>query len=126
GAMDGSEIKILAGHRVYTRPDLPVSQLDVLDPTLLGGDDLSRNLLPLGQDGAFARPLARRYASAGQLVRGIRAAIAHQLALALAHQPLAPDAPFAAAHGLRYPIAQGPMSRVSDRARFAEAVATAG
>jgi acyl transferase domain-containing protein/NAD(P)H-dependent flavin oxidoreductase YrpB (nitropropane dioxygenase family) len=61
-----------------------------------------------------------------QLVRGIRDAIADHLELAAAHQPLAPGAPFAAAHGLRYPIAQGPMSRVSDRARFAQAVAQAG
>jgi acyl transferase domain-containing protein/NAD(P)H-dependent flavin oxidoreductase YrpB (nitropropane dioxygenase family) len=82
--------------------------------------------LPIGQDGALARPLALKYGTAGQLVRGIRAAIADHLALAATHQPLAPGAPFAAAHGLRFPIAQGPMSRVSDRARFAEAVADGG
>src|SRR5205814_5807133 len=92
----------------------------------LGGDDLAANVLPIGQDGAIARGLARRHAGVAQLVAGIRTAIAQHLALAAAHQPLAPGAPFAAAHGLHYPIAQGPMSRVSDRARFAEAVAAAG
>jgi acyl transferase domain-containing protein/NAD(P)H-dependent flavin oxidoreductase YrpB (nitropropane dioxygenase family) len=126
GAMDGSETAILSGHRVYTRPDLPVARQGTLDLAKLGADDLASNILPLGQDGAFARPLAKRYPTAAQLVHGIRAAIDHHLALATAHQPLAAGAPFAAAHGLRYPIAQGPMSRVSDRARFAEAVATAG
>ena len=126
GAMDGSETRILDGHRVYTRPDLPVAQATALDVALLGGDDLQRNVLPLGQDAAFARGLAKRYATIAQLVHGLRAAIGNQLALAATHRPLAPGSPFAAAHGLRYPIAQGPMSRVSDRARFAEAVAAGG
>jgi acyl transferase domain-containing protein/NAD(P)H-dependent flavin oxidoreductase YrpB (nitropropane dioxygenase family)/NADP-dependent 3-hydroxy acid dehydrogenase YdfG/acyl carrier protein len=126
GAMDGSETVITAGHRVYTRPDLPIAQGAAFDESRLGGDSLVANFLPIGQDGAIARGLAKRYVTAGQLVRGIRASIADHLALAASHQPLAPDSPFAAAHGLRYPIAQGPMSRVSDRARFAEAVAAAG
>ena len=126
GAMDGSETTILDGHRVYTRPDLPVAQRTTLDIARLGGDSLTANILPVGQDGAFARRLAKRHGTAAQLVLGIRAAMNEHVALAATHRPLAPDSPFAAAHGLRYPIAQGPMSRVSDRARFAEAVAAAG
>jgi len=122
-AMDGSETAILSGHRIYTRPDLKVERLDA---ARLGGDDLAANLLPIGQDGALARPLAQAYPTVGQLVRGIRLAIASQLELAAELQPLAPGSPFAAEHHLRYPIAQGPMSRVSDRAKFAEAVARAG
>jgi NAD(P)H-dependent flavin oxidoreductase YrpB (nitropropane dioxygenase family) len=123
-AMDGSETTVLFGHRVFTRPDLAVvknvgSREDLL--ARLGGADLTRNLLPLGQDAAFAQST-----TAAQVVRGITAAIARHLALAIEHKPLAPDSPFARAHGLRYPIAQGPMSRVSDRAKFAAAVAEAG
>jgi len=123
-AMDGSETTILFGHRVFARPDLALpkqmkSRADVI--SRLGGEDLASNLLPLGQDAAFARPT-----TTAQVVRGITAAIARHLALAVEHRPLAPDSPFARAHGLRYPIAQGPMSRVSDRARFAAAVAEAG
>ena len=123
-AMDGSETSVLFGHRVFARPDLELpkqmkSRADVI--SVLGGDNLASNLLPLGQDAAFARPT-----TAAQVVRGITAAIARHLALAVEHRPLAPDSPFARAHGLRYPIAQGPMSRVSDRARFAAAVAEGG
>ncbi|HEY6034627.1 MAG TPA: beta-ketoacyl synthase N-terminal-like domain-containing protein, partial [Kofleriaceae bacterium] len=123
-AMDGSETTVLFGHRVFTRPDLQVTkQVGSLADVVarLGGDDLTTNLLPLGQDAAFAKAT-----TAAQMVRGITAAIARHLALAIEHKPLAPDSPFARAHGLRYPIAQGPMSRVSDRARFAAAVAHAG
>ncbi len=130
GAMDGSETVVIAGHRVYTRPDLPVAQLGGLDRAgvraRLGGDDLATSLLPIGQDGAFAKSLAEKFTTAAQLVRGIATAITQQLALAAKHRPLGPGSPFAAAHGLRYPIVQGPMSRVSDRARFAAAVAEAG
>jgi acyl transferase domain-containing protein/NAD(P)H-dependent flavin oxidoreductase YrpB (nitropropane dioxygenase family)/NAD(P)-dependent dehydrogenase (short-subunit alcohol dehydrogenase family) len=144
GAMDGSETTVLDGHRVYTRPDLPVAQAiargkaapdrliasgageaGALDASKLGGDDL-RGLLPVGQDGALAKPLAQQFGTVGQLVRGVRAAITGHLATAAEVQPLAPNAPLARAHGLHYPIAQGPMSRVSDRARFAYAVARAG
>jgi acyl transferase domain-containing protein/NAD(P)H-dependent flavin oxidoreductase YrpB (nitropropane dioxygenase family)/NADP-dependent 3-hydroxy acid dehydrogenase YdfG len=105
--MDGSETAVIDGARVFAREGAAKG-------------------LPIGQDGAIARPLARAYPSIGQLVRGLRAAIASHLELAAQHRPLAPGSPFAVAHGTRYPIAQGPMSRVSDRAGFAEAVARAG
>jgi len=39
---------------------------------------------------------------------------------------LAPDGPLAQTHGTRYPILQGPMTRVSDTAAFARAVADNG
>jgi acyl transferase domain-containing protein/NAD(P)-dependent dehydrogenase (short-subunit alcohol dehydrogenase family) len=41
-------------------------------------------------------------------------------------RPLAEAAPLAASHGTRYPIVQGPMTRVSDRAEFGAAVSEAG
>jgi acyl transferase domain-containing protein/NAD(P)H-dependent flavin oxidoreductase YrpB (nitropropane dioxygenase family)/NADP-dependent 3-hydroxy acid dehydrogenase YdfG len=108
-SMDGSETALVDGRRVYARTR----------------DGLPSNLA-IGQDGALARPIAREFPTVARLVRGIRARITSQLALAAELQPLAPGAPLAQAHGARYPIAQGPMSRVSDRARFAEQVARAG
>ncbi len=129
-AMDGSETVVLAGYRVFTRPDLPVAQMaraaagDVR--ALLGGDDLHRDLVPVGQDGALARALAQQFPTCAALIRGVRSAIETHLADAVAYAPLGPRSPLAAAHGVKYPIAQGPMSRVSDRARFAEAVASGG
>ncbi|MEZ4402977.1 MAG: SDR family NAD(P)-dependent oxidoreductase [Kofleriaceae bacterium] len=129
-AMDGSETTLVAGHRVFTRPDLPVAALgDVTTDEVarrLGGDDLADQLVPVGQDGAFARTFARVFGTVAATVRGIRTEIRRHLETAATLTPLAPGSPLAAAHGLRYPIAQGPMSRVSDRAAFAEAVAGAG
>jgi len=41
-------------------------------------------------------------------------------------QSLRADSSFARARGVRYPVAQGPMTRVSDRAAFAAQVAEGG
>ncbi|ABW14966.1 Beta-ketoacyl synthase [Parafrankia sp. EAN1pec] len=92
----------------------------------LGGRDLREQLLPVGQDGALAADLADRYVSASAVVRAVRESVRTALDSAARHRPLAPGSPFAAARGLRYPVAQGPMTRVSDRARFARSVADAG
>ncbi|MBK9032322.1 MAG: SDR family NAD(P)-dependent oxidoreductase [Myxococcales bacterium] len=130
-AMDGSETTVVAGHRVFTRPDLPVAALpdDVTADDVrarLGADSLTEQLVPVGQDGASAASFARQFGGVAAAVRGVRAAMTTHVQLAAELAPLAPGAPLAAGHGLRYPIAQGPMSRVSDRAAFAEAVAAAG
>ena len=135
GAMDGSETTVVNGHRVYTRPDLPVAHSGSDDETgacaaaadmSFGASDLRTQLLPIGQDGAFARSLADRYTTAGAVVTAIRQSITDHLAAALRTQPLGSGSSFAAARGLTVPVAQGPMTRVSDRAAFALAVAEGG
>lgn len=129
-AMDGSETRVVGGHRVYTRPDLPAAALpDDVSATEVAarlGADLKADLVPFGQDGGFARGLARRFATVGGVVQAARRAVADHLAAAAAAPPLAPGAGVAGPHGTRYPIAQGPMTRVSDRAAFAAAVAEGG
>ncbi len=127
-AMDGSETTVLHDLRVYLRPDLPVDALAAsADPAaLLGCADLRLKLLPTGQDAAFARPLAERFHTVGGIVTGIDRAITSHLELAQKQQALAPYGALAADLGLRYPILQGPMTRVSDRVPFAVAVADAG
>ncbi|MHB1845698.1 MAG: beta-ketoacyl synthase N-terminal-like domain-containing protein, partial [Deltaproteobacteria bacterium] len=128
--MDGSETTLLLGQRVYSRPDLPLVKLPPATPAelcaRLGGRDLHAQLLPVGQEGAFAAEMARRFRTAGGVVRGLGRAADRQLRQARDLSPLAPDSPLARAHGLRFPIAQGPMTRVSDRAAFAQAVAEGG
>jgi acyl transferase domain-containing protein/NAD(P)H-dependent flavin oxidoreductase YrpB (nitropropane dioxygenase family) len=109
GVTDGSETVVVDGRRLYSRP----------------GWDRGK-VLPAGQDAAFARPLAARFRTTGGIVRGIGAAIDHSLEVARWQCSLGECGPLAARHGLRYPIFQGPMTRVSDRAAFADAVADAG
>ncbi|GLW19446.1 hypothetical protein Stsp01_61890 [Streptomyces sp. NBRC 13847] len=137
-AMDGSETTLLAGHRVLRRPDFAPPGADPADRTggapdavqdmdparltgLLGTRDLSVQLLPVGQDGAFAARLAARHHTTAGIVQAVRAALTDHLTAAARTRPLARRP------GARHlPVAQGPMTRVSDGAAFAAAVAAEG
>ena len=129
-AMDGSETRVVGGHRVFTRPDLPASQVPVDAPAdevaARLGPDVRTDLVPVGQDGAGASLLAERFVTAGGVVTAIRRSIDEHVAAARASRPLAPGRGVAGPHGTRFPVAQGPMTRVSDRAGFAGAVADGG
>ncbi|MFE9798240.1 SDR family NAD(P)-dependent oxidoreductase [Streptomyces goshikiensis] len=113
-AMDGSETRLVEGHRVYARPDLTPPQGPAA--ALLGARDLRAQLLPVGQDGASAARLADRHRTAGGVLQAVRDAITGHLEAAARARPLRRP----------LPVAQGPMTRVSDQAAFAEAVAAAG
>ncbi|MEV6583920.1 SDR family NAD(P)-dependent oxidoreductase [Streptomyces sp. NPDC051582] len=113
-AMDGSETRLVDGHRVYARPDLPSPHGPVA--ALLGARDLRTQLLPVGQDGAAAARLAARHRTTGGVLQAVRAALTGHLAAVTRSRPLM----------AARPVAQGPMTRVSDQAAFAEAVAAAG
>ena len=137
-AMDGSETTVIGGHRVYSRPDLAARRAHwpelagagelsgSMVAARLGGESFDEQLIPIGQDGAFARGFAEEYVTAGALVQGLRASIARHLADAAATQSLRAGSSFARARGVRYPVVQGPMTRVSDRAAFAAQVAAGG
>ncbi|WP_258053991.1 type I polyketide synthase [Streptomyces sp. INR7] len=113
-AMDGSETRILDGHRVFTRPDLTPPEGPVA--TLLGARNLRTQLPPVGQDGASAARLAARHRTTGGVLQAVREAVTGHLAAAVRAEPLRRP----------LPVAQGPMTRVSDQAAFAGAVAAAG
>jgi acyl transferase domain-containing protein/NAD(P)H-dependent flavin oxidoreductase YrpB (nitropropane dioxygenase family) len=82
--------------------------------------------MPVGQDSAFAGRLARRYVTTGGIVQAVERAISEGIAAARAARPFAEGSPLAIGHGTRYPILQGPMTRVSDVVGFARAVAQGG
>lgn len=128
GTVDGSETTVRGGHRLFARPDLalPAAEEEPNEVACRLGIDLPHQLLALGQDAAFAAPLARRFQSTAKLVRGLRRAMDLDVSQALEQHALGEGAPFAQRYGLRYPIAQGPMTRVSDRPGFAAAVAEGG
>ncbi len=81
---------------------------------------------PLGQDAAFARSLAERFDNVSGIIDALHESVREHARLAAEKQPLAPGAPLAVSHGTQYPILQGPMTRVSDKAAFAHAVAKDG
>jgi len=146
---DGSETVTLgselgAPFRAYSRPGMhSLEQLRAVEDELLASADargawragvrahvagagVDAAVLPLGQDAAFAAELARRFETVAGIVDGLGAAIAAACDTLAESSPLAEGAGVAQAHRTRYPIVQGPMTRVSDRAEFAAAVAAGG
>ena len=81
---------------------------------------------PAGLDAALAADLAARHVTIGGIVQAVSRAIDAGLAAAVTQRPLAEGSPLARLHRCRFPILQGPMTRVSDVAPFAEAVAREG
>ncbi|WP_316759339.1 SDR family oxidoreductase [Streptomyces herbicida] len=133
-SLDGSETVVIAGHRVLHRrgPDAPHPPAD--DPAavaaLLGAQDPHTRLLPVGQDGFLAARFAERWQDVGRTLRGLTTAIRQTLPLRSADpapaRALRPGSDMSRALGTRLPVAQGPMTRVSDRSGFAAAVAEHG
>ena len=74
--MDGSETREIAGHRVYTRPDLPAPDAAAdRDRRSWPGSaptTCQTQLLPVGQDGSFAAGLADRFVTVGGVVAAVR------------------------------------------------------
>jgi acyl transferase domain-containing protein/NAD(P)H-dependent flavin oxidoreductase YrpB (nitropropane dioxygenase family)/NAD(P)-dependent dehydrogenase (short-subunit alcohol dehydrogenase family) len=81
---------------------------------------------PVGQDAAFAKVFADRFGTVAGALGGIRQAIGEHVHTANRCRPFDRDSAMARSHKTRYPIVQGPMTRVSDTAGFAERVADAG
>jgi len=144
-SMDGSETVCLGSEigrqfRIYTRPGFAaVNDLQNVLSSLAGrtggtadewsawrravrervGWESSDRAWLLGQSAAFASPLARQFRTVGGVVEGIREAVDEHVSSARLLRPLDEEAALARSHGTRYPIVQGPMTRVSDRAAFA-------
>lgn len=105
--LDGSETTVADGQRVLRRRD-------------------SGPVLPVGQDGFLAARFAARWRTVADAVRGVRDAIIAAARNPTAGTLLRPGTPMSRALGTTLPVAQGPMTRVSDRAGFAAAVADHG
>jgi acyl transferase domain-containing protein/NAD(P)H-dependent flavin oxidoreductase YrpB (nitropropane dioxygenase family)/NAD(P)-dependent dehydrogenase (short-subunit alcohol dehydrogenase family) len=149
-ACDGSETaclgeKLRAPYRIFKRPGLPAVAEAASEEERIAAADLSPNekaeawrqtvhrlaqaedgLWLLGQDAAFARLLAARFGTVGGIIQGVIEQAAQDLAAAQRLRPLDEQSALAKRHRTRYPLVQGPMTRVSDTAAFAEAVAEGG
>ena len=113
--MDGSETTVVDGYRALRR---------------VGPEQSGSTALTVGQDGFLATRFATRFGTAGRAVRAVRDAVLDGLRGAAAPGApaplLGPGAPLSEALGTRLPVAQGPMTRVSDQPEFAAAVAASG
>ena len=106
-SMDGSETSVVDGRRVLVRRSLRGDAEELI----------------VGQDGFLARRFAERWGTTGRAVRAVRDAVVEGVGTAA---PLGPGAPLSDSLGTELPVAQGPMTRVSDQPAFAAAVAAAG
>jgi acyl transferase domain-containing protein/NAD(P)H-dependent flavin oxidoreductase YrpB (nitropropane dioxygenase family)/NAD(P)-dependent dehydrogenase (short-subunit alcohol dehydrogenase family) len=152
-AANGQEAVLLgerfgAGCRVYARPAFQVidtlraraTELEIAELTPPERARLWRECLdhhvgwrapqqtawPAGQGVGLAAALRRRYGTTARLIRALSVETERSLRDAADQQPLTADSPLARSHGTTYPIVQGPMTRVSDTAAFAESVARGG
>ncbi|MFD8194856.1 SDR family NAD(P)-dependent oxidoreductase [Streptomyces wuyuanensis] len=120
---DGSETTVSGGRRTLRRRG-PAGRSPATD----GASPASP--LPVGQDAFLAARFAERWGDSGRAVRAVldavRAAVRDAEGEGTAAGALGPDSAMSRALGTRLPIAQGPMTRVSDGAAFASAVAEDG
>ncbi|HEU4403010.1 MAG TPA: beta-ketoacyl synthase N-terminal-like domain-containing protein, partial [Candidatus Polarisedimenticolia bacterium] len=151
--MDGSETACLGGEvgeswRIHDRAGLrPPEELRAVAAALVddprprsevrrdwrgalraraGLDDVKRSLFVLGQDAGQAAPLAARCRTVSGILDAMRRSVDAHVRAAQALRPLDEGSPLARSHGTRYPVVQGPMTRVSDTASFALEVARGG
>lgn len=125
-ALDGSEVRTVCGYQVLTTPAMDATTLASLDADQVRQCLREKTLLAVGQDAALARLALAQCASLGALVSSLRTRICAGIEQAQKLKMSAEASPWAQAHGTRFAIAQGPMTRVSDTAPFAAAVAEAG
>jgi NAD(P)H-dependent flavin oxidoreductase YrpB (nitropropane dioxygenase family) len=145
GNLSGSET-LAVGHgetgeyfRLLVRPSLGAARQFAVEGDGLHYEELrqrvigrtlwqepSHALLPIGQDVAFAAPWCKRFGSVAAVLQAIDLAVQGHASIAHQCRSIAAGAPLARALGLRFPIIQGPMTRVSDTAEFALAIAAGG
>lgn len=110
GGLDGSETVVADGLRVLRRR--------------IPGQGDAQARLEIGQDAFLPERFQQRWGTLGAAIRGIRDAVTDALTMDV--PVLGPDSAGSRALGTRLPVAQGPMTRVSDQAAFAAAVAAEG
>ncbi len=152
GGMDGGETIVLGtrigeSYRIYARPDCAAAQELARDEELLQNADMpaaeklaawrktvrvavagepAQGVWLVGQDVVTAAPLAARGMTVAGIIQHVCERANRQLETAAKLNPLAPGSALAKSHNTTYPILQGPMTRVSDTAAFADSVATGG
>lgn len=127
--LSGSETILVDGFRVLHRnnsPELPSAcSVDDLRP-YLGGYDLDKNYLPLGQDITISSDLLDQCKNLRNLISAIQRAHYGHLTQAKNSVQFNNKNLLAEQLGTKYPIAQGPMARISDVPDFLNEIAEAG
>jgi acyl transferase domain-containing protein/NAD(P)H-dependent flavin oxidoreductase YrpB (nitropropane dioxygenase family)/NAD(P)-dependent dehydrogenase (short-subunit alcohol dehydrogenase family)/acyl carrier protein len=127
--LDGSETRLIENFRILSRPNSPKINADAkfsdIEP-LLKSENFEESLIPIGQDISFANEFVKKYHNLKNFVSALNESIYGHLRQAKVCDVLSVNNPLAKELDIKYPIAQGPMTRVSDTPEFAEAVANSG
>jgi acyl transferase domain-containing protein/NAD(P)H-dependent flavin oxidoreductase YrpB (nitropropane dioxygenase family)/NAD(P)-dependent dehydrogenase (short-subunit alcohol dehydrogenase family) len=127
--LNGNETVVIDGFRVLRRtnsPKLPdTPKIDDLYP-FLGGYDLSANYIPMGQDITLSTDYLAQYKNLKNLVFAIHEAAYGHLRQAKSAPVISENSEFANDLGIKYPIIQGPMARISDTPQFINDIAGQG
>jgi NAD(P)H-dependent flavin oxidoreductase YrpB (nitropropane dioxygenase family) len=147
--LDGSETAILGAklgeaYRLYDRPDSPAALELAREEKRLAAEvpappaawhqavrghvaaDPAEGVWPVGQDISQAAGLAARGVTVAGIIQAICEQATRQADATRQLRHLSEGGPLAKSHGTRYPVLQGPMTRVSDTAGFTDAVAAGG
>lgn len=128
--LNGNETKAIGGHRVLVRPNSPILSgeptYENLRPYLVGNYNLENSYLSVGQDITLSKDLVKKYKTLDRFSFGLLEAIAGHIKQAQYENVIRPENSLAKELNIEYPIAQGPMTRVSDVPAFAKAVSDAG
>nr|WP_306291336.1 SDR family oxidoreductase [Kutzneria sp. CA-103260] len=117
GVVLDTQLALLSESDVDNEIAAAIRPMDGSETTVVDGERLlvrrgaGQGRIPVGQDGFLAARFANEFGTVDRVVRAIKESVA----AALEQEPSAPSL-----------IAQGPMTRVSDRARFAASVAENG
>lgn len=144
----GAELGL--GYRVLYRPDFPAAKglMDLARDMERSAEELDRDelklrwieavheqagygrpetkVLPLGPSTVYSSEYAQRFGTLARFLQHILNDSQNSVKLSVQQAALASSSSLAKDHGTLYPIVQGPMTRVSDRAEFAVEVARAG
>ncbi|MGW2816860.1 SDR family NAD(P)-dependent oxidoreductase [Streptomyces sp. NPDC001415] len=131
GVVLDTQLALLAESGIADEAAAALRTMDGSETSVVDGVRAWRNArtglqLPVGQDGFLAARFAERWGTVAGAVRGVREAILAAVGDPDGMRTLAAGSAMADALGTRLPLVQGPMTRVSDRAGFAAAVAGEG
>ena len=94
--------------------------------TWLGWGSPQTQAWPVGQAVGMGADIREKYKTTNRFIQALLETSEKDIKIAKTLKPLQPNSPLAASHQTKYPIVQGPMTRVSDRAAFAQAVSRGG
>lgn len=121
--LDGSETKIVCSQRIYSKPVIGVNPTAV---SSISRSDLENGAIYLSEDIGLAKYYREEYGNLSAFIYAIQESIYGHQKQAQYLTPLKPFSNLCLEFGINYPIAQGPMTRVSDVPEFTRSVAENG